>query len=901
MINKQEILKKYNNEVVSRIVDFFYENKNTKSIIELNLSENDIDFIEEILFHFRERPEKLSQNRKAFVGLIFLIYVTYRLKHKLSYSSLWNIIIEDLEKYARTTTFFLDTYFISRKNPNNFLKESIELATKEFNLRNDFENRDEHQYLRNTILLQIGLLNNSIDNLKLWLSNYNLLIVISELLNVDSLNFSKEFSDGWRVLRRYRDNILSKEQVKNILNQNIWFKHLNLDELLKAAKQRVKKQLMITQDEDLPIFYLEKINYSYDGLNFTINAQDLYSLNLSGFRYEIYIDDEYKGILIANNSKELILESPIIISNPKINQIDLEVRNEDSDVVYATEITLFDFSEQMILFDEDGNICQNIFKKLNASKKYHILIDSDLDCNFNIDNQREYFEGYATLVPFVGYKDDCKIIYDNEVLFELNFKTYIEKPDFIDNLVLYTCAKTDYSFDSFVIDKEYIFELKVMHFNSDTEEISLSDLPDECKVIKWSYSVGYADFSDIQNNTIKVKLHPEMVVFPKHTIFLKYKGRVFKKVLNCNFIENYNKYKKYQLFKVFTDRRYECEIVDRSSFLTKYDILEYKYYLSDFSKSEKFYVKSKSNFYQSIKPNRIFKFNSLDGFGETIFISSDKFYTLNNSIFYYKNSDEYISLSDTNLNEIFIRKNIPQNSKLILLDQEFQYHRYLVKDLEFTDNKFRFDNKLISALLIHENNIIDSTYDSKFLNNFDDYRNFEVIKNLLLSNYIFLSKDSFTNFLRKGIDTNLKEFFSEFYSEQININGDMLKLNFSKYKNLIDHTLFSFKFDTEKSIKILNEIVLNRKENFMIDTPIVLFKLLQASNSNKLINYFYNYLVSMRVELNGERDEKFIKEIIDNLFRITTLKEIKEHSLKIAMHYINGKYYLKKALERLNG
>ena len=95
---------------------------------------------------------------------------------------------------------------------------------------------------------------------------------------------------------------------------------------------------------------------------------------------------------------------------------------------------------------------------------------------------------------------------------------------------LYTLVLLQF-FYVFFIDKEYIFELKVMQFNSDTEEITLSDLPDECKIIKWSYSGGYADFSDIQNNTIKAKLYPEMVVFPKHTIFLKYNGRVFKKVL----------------------------------------------------------------------------------------------------------------------------------------------------------------------------------------------------------------------------------------------------------------------------------------------------------------------------------------------------------------------------------
>lgn len=128
---------------------------------------------------------------------------------------------------------------------------------------------------------------------------------------------------------------------------------------------------------------------------------------MSGYRYEIYIDDIYKGVLIANNSKELILESQITIFNPETNQINLEVKNEDNDVVFVTEIVLFDFYWTDGAFDEDGNIYQNIFKKLNTHKKYHILIDSDLDCDFNDDFRKgEYFDGYATLVPFI----DTKII-----------------------------------------------------------------------------------------------------------------------------------------------------------------------------------------------------------------------------------------------------------------------------------------------------------------------------------------------------------------------------------------------------------------------------------------------------------------------------------------------------------
>lgn len=889
----EHLIKKYkNNSTINKIISFFTNDASFKSIIELNLTANDINEIEEVFFHFRGEPSKLTHTQKAFVGLVFLTYVIYKLEPKLSYSSLWKVITNDLEQYSTVTRHFLDSYFTSQNHPNFFLKESIEYARQIFNLRNDFDARDEHQYIRNTILLQIGLLSNSLGHLKLWLSNFNLPIVISELLDVDSQNYSKEFNDGWRVLRRFRDNIISNEQTKNILEQNIWFKHLNLDELLKAAKQKAKKHLMITQDEDLPIFYLEKINYSDDGLSFTINAQDLYSLNLSGFRYEIYINDEYKGVLIANNSKELILESPLVISDPADNKIDLEIKNEDNDIAYATEITLFDFSEQMILFDENGNIYQNIFKKLNVHKKYHILMDSDLDCEFNNDFHREYFDGYATLVPFIGYKDDCKITYNNEILFELNFTEYIEKPEFIDQLVLYT--KSDFSF---ILDNEYKFELKIMQINSTTDEVVLKSISSEAKIIKWSYPGGYADNEDVENNSaITAKLFPEMITSPKHTLLIKYKNRVFKKVVYCNFFERQNQYR---LFQIRSDGT--VKLVDRTDYLTKYDLKRYRYYLSDFSRTELFYIKNKSSFYQTIKPNKIINFMQFYGFGETVFIAENLFNSPLISIFNYRNSDEYISINQENKQEINIQKELPQQCRFILLDQNLKVYELPYQQIQdiIKNNKILFDNELVTVLVIQGNSVIDSSCDDSFLDSFNDYTNTEVIKNLLVSNYPFLSKQSHTNFLRKFIMHNIEESFSIFYNDKISINENLLRLDLSKINLLIEHVLFGLKIDADVSERILKRFILENREKLVLDTPIVLFKLLLSCGSRKLIAFFYNLVTD--AELEDERDESFTELIIKNLFDTTTVSGLQKHNLKVAMHYINGPYYLKKALEKLNG
>jgi hypothetical protein len=887
------LIKKYkNNETINKILLFFKKNNDIKSMIELSLTENDLIEIENILFNFRENPINLGYTKKAFVGLIFLIYVIYRLGSKLSFSSLWKIIINDLENHSLFTEYFLNTYFIHKNHPNFFLKQSIEYACNLFHLRNNYDSKDKHQYIRNTILLQIGLVNKSLNNLKLWLSNYNLPIIISELLDMDSKNYSKEFHDGWRVLRRFRDNLLFNEQAKSILSQNIWFKHLDLENLLKASKQRVKNNLMIKEDENLEIFYLEKINYSEDGLSFTINARDLYLLNLSGFRYEIYIDDEYKGVLIANSSKELILETPITIFNPEVNQIDLEIRNEDNDIVFSTEIILFDFSEQIVLFDEDGNIYHNIFKKLNVHKKYHILMDSDLDCNFNYNFQREYFDGYAILIPFIGYKDNCKITYNNETLFELNFTKYIEKPDFIDKLVLYTTAEP-----YFILDNEYNFNLRIMHINSKTEDINLEFLPQEAEIIKWTYSGGYADNNSIKNNSIiKAKLYPEMIVFPKHTLFIKYNNKIFKKVVYCNFFEKENKYRLFQIEKDGT-----TNLVKKSSYLTKYELKEFKYYLSNFGKTEQFYIKNKSKFYQIIKPNKIINFAKFIGFGETIFITEYLFNSYLTKLFEYRNNNEYISINYEKTNEINIQKKLPQNSKLIFMDENLKEYEVSYQQIEknIQNNKISFNNKLIVIIVVQSNIIIDSSYDDTFLDIFNDLTDIKIFKNLLVSNYPFLSKNSYTNFFRKFIMNNTEECFSIIYSDFIIIKNNLLKLNFSKISILLEHMMFSLEIDSKTSEQILKKIILKNNEKLMLDTPIILFKLLLSCDSKKFIDYFYNLIIN--VELEDERDENFTQLIVNNLFKTKTLNGIQKHNLKIAMHYINGKYYLKKALEKLNG
>jgi len=881
--------KKYEEYVtIIELLDDLFRLKDKKSIIEISLDKETISDIQTILFSSYSNFHKSNQIEKAFIGLLFLIFTINVAKKELSYSSLWKRVVNHLQKYNELSKSIVDYFFIREQYPKANLVEAIEYACIVFNLRNNFDGRDDEQhYIRNTILLQIGLVNRSLNNLKLWLSNYNLPIVVSELLDKEEENYSKEFSDGWRALRRYRDNIISDIKLKSILEQNIWFAHLNLENLLKLSKQRITNNSILIDDEDLPVFYLDKIKIDEMGLRFIINAQDLYTLNLSGFRYELYIDSKYSGLLIVDSKKNLVLEKSIEIVNPDYNQIEIQVKNEDLDIVFSETVILFDFNEQIIIFDENGNIYQNIFKKLNATKKYNILMDSDLDCDFDKERQEEYFDGYATLVTNITKNNNCKISYDGEFLFELNFTKYIEKPEWIDQLVLY--SKND---SSFTIGNEENFILQIFKME---EETSLKDLPSNTKIVKWNYAGGYLDVDEVNNGHVKLTLHPEMITNPKHTLLIKYQGRAFKKVVQCNFFEKKNSIPRFFMI----DRYNETYEVDKSSFFNFRDLEENRFYLSDFRKNETFFLKNKSRFYQKIKPNRVFKFNKFDGFGEDIFISEYLFNSGLNKLFNYSDIGKWGYLKGNTFSKLFIKRELPSDVIFIILDENSLWHKFTYDEIKASikENTLKLDYEISVGLVIFKEEIIDSFYNLNFLDSFSDFRDNKIVNMLLLSNYPFLLKSKYTSFIRNYILYKKEEFFRNFYKKKNKIDGIDIKLDFSKYAIFLEHICMGMDFGKEGSSLILEDTILNKTVDYFIETPIILFNLLRESKSKILISYFDNILSD--IELIDERDNSFIDKTITNLFNSSTIKGIEKHNLKVAMHYINGKYYLREALRRI--
>ena len=151
---------------IVELLNNLFNLKEKTSIIEINLDEETVNYIQNLLFSLNQNFNKLNQIEKAFIGLLFLIFIVNVIKEEISYSSIWSIIVNKLKDYNILSEKLIDNFFIGARYPNQDLIEAIEYACELFHLRNDFKNRGEHHYIRNSILLQIGLVERSLEHLK---------------------------------------------------------------------------------------------------------------------------------------------------------------------------------------------------------------------------------------------------------------------------------------------------------------------------------------------------------------------------------------------------------------------------------------------------------------------------------------------------------------------------------------------------------------------------------------------------------------------------------------------------------------------------------------------------------------------------------------------------------------
>lgn len=864
-----------------------------KSIVEADLGSLSDD-IEECIFKLRisennykkQKFHKLKDQNiqtSEAIGLLFLSYLTYSLRTKFTYRTMWPIVSEDLMKYDRLTTFFYDNYLLS-DYPSPFLVTCIRKACERFSLRNSFDHQADEHYIRNTILLQIGILNR-FTKLNEWLSYSSLnQTTLRVLLNKENDNFSSTFSQGWRALRRFRDHIIDNSTASALLKQNVWFKELDINDVLRAARKKIGTKFLV-EDEIENVFFLDQILYEENVLKFVLNAEDLYALKLGGSDYSVYIDDEYAAKVLRNDDKVLVLDKKIIVKEPDDFSVHLELRNEDNDVVYNDEIVLFDLHDQVLIFDDKGNIYKDFSKKLVGNRKYGMLFDSDLDCDD--ENQIEYFSGYISLVSGLNKDNNCMLSYDGEELFSLNFTASVEKPEWIDHLVVYAAGTRLH------LEESTEFHLKI--FDMEDEDNPLKDLSKEAKIIRWTYAGSYVDEEDIRNFVASIKLSPELICERKHSFLIRYKGQTYHRTIHSVIYDHTNKYHLMQRLKDGS-----INLIEGKPILSYDELLQSKFHLAlfNFDKSkEPRILKDKMKFYGKVELNKKFQLTSFPKFGETI-IASEHLYNDIGDVLFKVIRQGIIKDYDSSSKTVDLRS-IPKylnECEFVIFDIDYKVNSLQMSDLNINNNKLELDHEYLSMAIIYEGNYIGSfvQYDKIDFEILPD--DVEVLKVLYMSYIPLLIMEK--SLLNAWIQDHLTTFFKAFMSDSfVTPNGQSVYFNFDEVNTTIEHLLYDVELYKDEAQELLQEIILNSWADKAIKMPILLIYLLQLAEDKKFISYFISLLPD--IEIPEDRDEQFIDSIVENSLKHLDLNNIAKNNLKIAMHYKYKTFYLNESLNKL--
>jgi len=907
-------------EIIKRVENLTQEKR---SIIELDL--RDIkEEIQETLFNIDftqdeieneeitniEEIKKLEITPKEALGLFFLCFIN-TLRDELSYNSFW-VGIEDalLEFEEEENTFFVDNYFDDNE-PNIYLNEAIIEAIKKFDLRDGYDNGKP----TDTLLLQMGVLKRC-DNLNYWLTATSKNSIVADLTNRSSENFSSTFLSGWKTIQRYSVRLLSKDDAITLLEKNVWFKDFDLDELLSLSRVSLHSPL-ISRDDISSDFFLGKVNYSNAKLQFTLSGNDFYCLNLQDDSYAVLIDGEIKSKLLKDKTSDTFyLESSILIEEPKNYKVRIELQNNTDKTVYEEEFVLFDFNHDILIFDEDGKWCLDTNTKLDDKKTYSLLIDSDFELGRFEDDAVEYFDGYVHLIT--GITKDSNIQADDgeAFSFSLNFTEQIKTPIWFNNLELYAMS------DFLSFDEPIEYKLRYNKIAVSARQVDeLIDIPQDISILRWSYTGGMVyDLDSIEENNLEMDLTEDILINRKNSIKIKVNDRIFTKQLNVTLIEKTLK-PKYRTF--LRDKDDNISFLKETNRLTQNDIQNNQIIVTSFHEDiitqpelKTQILRDKSNIFDSFEINKFFTLKNYPYYTEEI-SSVQKIYDdvrwntfcsikITGIVKSYDEKESVATLYDNDLSK---------DLTLITLDSAYNIE---AKSVNCESNKIAITSYILGFCLVDDGKYVGSYFTKEPLDTETVFNSVDILKLLRFSYYPFAEYFNGTEYeknrmvrekarhdkklakrkLRVCIRTNPSIFLRAFIEDEFTIDDITLNINFEHSKAITEQILFAIEFNEEESLKIINEIILNRWQNKIVSLPIFLLFLLNRVNNDRYYNIFLDEL-SEDIKTPSDVSEDFCERMIKALLSDHKIDKFEKINIKTITQLEDKDFYIQKTIERI--
>lgn len=903
IIKRVENLKQEKKSIVELdIIDI--QNTIQETLFKIDFTQDTIDDID-----FKDIKSLNVTTKEAF-GLFFLSFIT-TLRYELSYYGLWLNIANCLTEFEEEKNrFFIDNYFIDNSYPGIYLSDAIKDAIARFHLREAQESAES----TDTILLQMGILNNFI-NLNYWLTATSRNPIIENLTDRTSENFSNTFFSGWKVIQRYSQNIISKKDAFEFLKQNVWFKDFDLDELLKLSKKNLHTSL-ISKEEIEDTFFLSNVKYEDEKLMFNIAGDDFYILNLSDNEYDVFVDGELKSKLLKDEiTNRYYLENLISVEEPKNYKVIIEIKQNSNKAVYQEEFLLFDFNHDILIFDEDGKWCKELNRKLDDTKNYSILIDSDFEVDCQEDNIHEYFDGYVHLITNITKDSNFKADDGDMYQFSLNFTEDITTPDWLNNLELY--AVSDY----LSLDEPIEYKLQYNHIKVSVRQPNeLIDIEQTASIVRWSYSGGVVyDLDSIENFCYKMDLSADILANRKNTLKIKVGERIFTKQLNVTFVEKTAK-PKYRTF--LKDRDDNITSLSQSNRLTSNDVKNNQIIITSFHEDfitqpelKTQILRDKANIFDRFQINEFFTITNYPHYGEEISSVKKIYDDIRWNTFCSVSINGIVKSYDKDtLTATLYDDDLQSDLKLITLDKSYNIHS---TKIELSSNKIDIPKDILGFCLVDKGNYVGSYFTDEPLDIETIFSSTDILKFLRLSYYPLgeyfnaapyeqnrafqekarNEKKKDKRLLRACIKNDPLIFLKAFIEDELTVDEISANLNFDHSKAITEQILFAIVFEQDEAVKILQNIILNRWQEKIINLPIFLLYILNIAKNERYYDIFLDELseTTQPNDIDDEFCERMVKALLSN-HKIDRYEKI---NIKTVTQLENKDFFIQKALNKL--
>jgi len=908
-------------EIIKRVENL---TQNKRSIIELDIKDIK-EKIQETLFNINftvdtiededivniDGLKDLDVSVKEAFGLFFLTYVA-TLRDELSYNSLW-VGIEDalLEFEEDDNTFFVDNYF-DDSEPDTYLNEAIIEAIARFNLRDGYDNGKP----TDTVLLQMGILRRA-TNLNYWLTATSKNSIVEDLTNRTSENFSNTFFSGWKVIQRYSQSLLNRDKTISFLKQNVWFKDLDLDGLLTLSKEKLHSTL-ISRDEIENNFFLQSVKYEDEKLQFIINGDDFYilNLNLNVDKYDVFVDGKIQASLLKDETTNAFyLENSISIEEPENYKIKIEIKDSKT-VVYEEEFVLFDFNHDILVFDEDGKWYTDQNRKLDDTKSYSVLIDSDFEVGDFEDDAVDYFDGYVFLIT--GITKDSNFSGDDgdEYQFSLNFSEQIKAPSWLNNLELYAMR------DFLSFEEPIQYQLRYNNITVSARQVDeLIDIAQDASIVRWSYTGGVVyDLDNIENFNYDMDLTHDILINRKNSLKIKVGDKTFTKQLNVTLIEQTVK-PKYRTF--LRDIDDNIKFLKESNRLTQNDIENNQIIITSFHEDlitqpeqKTQILRDKSNIFDEFSINKFFTLSNYPYYGEEISSVKKIYDDVRWNTFCSVSINGIVKSFDEDTSSATLYdEDIASNLTLITLDKTYNLD---TQKLDITSNKISIPSDTLGFCLVDDGNYVGSYFTKESLHIETVFNSVEILKFLRASYYPLAEYFNDTAYeknrmvrekarfdkkiakreLRVCIRNKPSIFLKAFTDEELIIGDTTLKIDFNHSKAIAEQILFAIEFDSVDALKIIHDIILNRWQSKMIQLPMFLLFLLNRVENDRYYDIFLDEL-SEDISTPNDVNEEFIERMIKALLSNHKIDKFEKINIKTITQLENRDFYIQKTINRI--